>query len=293
MLSENTSNGLRLLQASSQQMMKRIVAVTIITVFTLTSWIFPCSGALAAIYPSTSTTTATTQSQQPNILVIFGDDIGWFNTSAYNRGMMGYQTPNIDRIAEEGIMFTDYYGENSCTASRAAFVTGQSPFRTGLLKVGLPGADLGLRPEDPTIKVHLDGYNFLPYLTGKTDNGPRKDFFYFTDDGDLSALRYKDWKVMFLEQRGEGFDVWQEPLVPLRFPRLINLRRDPFERAATESQFIGYGNWRAHRMFALVPAQAVVKEFLATFEQFPPRQKSASFGIDQVLEKLEQRSIKD
>jgi hypothetical protein len=91
------------------------------------------------------------QQKKPNILVIFGDDIGWFNVSAYNMGMMGYRTPNIDRIAREGMLFTDYYGQQSCTAGRAAFITGQSPLRTGLLKVGLPGAKEGLQKEDPTI----------------------------------------------------------------------------------------------------------------------------------------------
>src|ERR687897_68202 len=88
---------------------------------------------------------------KPNILVIFGDDNGWFSTSIYNRGMMGYQTPNIDRIGNEGAMFTDWYGQQSCTAGRAAFITGQSPIRPGLTKVGLPGAELGLQPEDATI----------------------------------------------------------------------------------------------------------------------------------------------
>src|SRR5262245_30119717 len=85
---------------------------------------------------------------KPNILVIWGDDIGWYNVSAFNQGVMGYRTPNIDRLAREGAMFTDWYGQQSCTAGRAAFLTGQSPIRTGLTKVGLPGADLGLRPED-------------------------------------------------------------------------------------------------------------------------------------------------
>ena len=91
------------------------------------------------------------QSQKPNILVIMADDIGYWNISAYNRGMMGYRTPNIDRIANEGAIFTDYYGQQSCTAGRAAFITGQSPLRTGLLKVGLPGAKEGLSAKDPTI----------------------------------------------------------------------------------------------------------------------------------------------
>ena len=89
------------------------------------------------------------QQQKPNILVIMGDDIGYWNISAYNRGMMGYHTPNIDRIANEGAIFTDYYGQQSCTAGRAAFITGQSPLRTGLLKVGLPAAKEGLVGEGP------------------------------------------------------------------------------------------------------------------------------------------------
>jgi arylsulfatase A-like enzyme len=94
---------------------------------------------------------AQTGAKKPNILVVWGDDIGQSNISAYTRGMMGYRTPHIDRIANEGLIFTDYYGEQSCTAGRSSFITGQSVFRTGLSKVGLPGADLGLRVEDPTI----------------------------------------------------------------------------------------------------------------------------------------------
>ena len=480
---------------------------------------------------------------KPNILVIWGDDIGWFNISAYNMGMMGYKTPNIDRIANGGMLFTDAYGQNSCTAGRAAFITGQSPFRTGLLKVGLPGAKEGLFKEDPTIaemlkphgymtgqfgknhlgdldehlpsnhgfdeffgnlyhlnaeeepedpdyptdpefkrrfgprgvihsyadgriedtgpltkkrmetvdteflaagldfmdrahqenkpfflwfnstrmhiwthltdeaegvtgqgvyadgmaehdghvgqlldkldelgisdntivmystdngaelmtwpdggmipfrgeknttweggfripmmvqwpgkiepgqvsneiisledwmptllavagdtnikekllkghsagdmtyKVHLDGYNMLPYFTGETDESPRKEMFYFTDDGQLSALRYGQWKMMFSEQRAHGFDVWQEPLVTLRVPKLFNLRRDPFERADHES--IGYDTWRVERIYMLAPGAAYVGQFIATFQEFPPRQKPGSFNLDRVFESLE------
>jgi arylsulfatase len=480
---------------------------------------------------------------KPNILVIWGDDIGQSNISAYTRGMMGYQTPNIDRIANEGMLFTDYYGEQSCTAGRSSFVTGQSVFRTGLSKVGLPGADLGLRAEDPTIaemlkphgyatgqfgknhlgdkdeylptahgfdeffgnlyhlnaeeepelpdypkdpdfrkrfgprgvihsyadgrvedtgpltkkrmetvddetleaaldfldrqhkagkpffiwwngtrmhfrthvkaenrgksgqdeysdgmvehdghvgqllakldeldivdntivfystdngphyntwpdaastpfrgekntnweggwrvpamvrwpgkikagsvsneimhhmdwlptlaavagdsdvkqkllngmragdksfKVHLDGYNFLPHLTGDEKQGPRNEVFYFSDDGDLTALRYRDWKIIFLEQRATGtLQVWAEPFVPLRFPKLFNLRRDPYERADATSNT--YYDWLLDHVFLMVPAQSYVADFLATFKEFPPRQKAASFSIDQVMEKL-------
>ena len=102
------------------------------------------------------------QDKKPNILVIFGDDIGYWNTSAYNRGMMGYRTPNIDRIAREGAIFTDHYAQQSCTAGRAAFITGQSCFRTGLLKVGLPGAKEGLSEKDPTLAELLKPLGSIP-----------------------------------------------------------------------------------------------------------------------------------
>ena len=486
------------------------------------------------------------KASKPNILIIWGDDIGWFNISAYNHGIMGYRTPNIDRIAKEGCMFTDWYGQQSCTAGRAAFITGQSPIRTGLTKVGLPGADLGLQPEDPTIadvlkplgyvtgqfgknhlgdrdeflptahgfdeffgnlyhlnaeeepecadypkdpefkkkfgprgvlhtwanadgtqkiedtgpltrkrmetvdeefldaslkfidkahqddkpffvwwnstrmhiwthlkkesegktglgvypdgmvehdghvgkllakldelgiadetivmystdngaevmswpdggttpfrgekdtnweggwrvpcairwpgvikpgtvsnemfshtdmlptlaavagefaaveklkqgyksgnktfKVHIDGYNLLPLIKGEVKESPRKGFLYWSDDGDLMALRVGNWKVTFMEQRAHGFDVWKEPMVALRAPDIYNLRSDPFERGKEDGTLF-YGKWMADRSFLLVPAQAIVGEFLKTFQQFPPRQKPATFSIDDALEK--------
>jgi arylsulfatase len=484
---------------------------------------------------------------KPNILVIWGDDIGRTNVSAYSRGMMGYKTPNIDRIAKEGMMFTDYYGEQSCTAGRSSFITGQSVFRTGLSKVGLPGAKEGLQVEDPTIavvmkdqgyatgqfgknhlgdrdehlptnhgfdeflgnlyhlnaeeepenedypknpefrkkfgprgvikssadgkiedtgpltkkrmetiddetvaaaldfierqnkagkpfflwwsgtrmhfrthvkaehrgisgqdeysdgmvehdmhigqflkkldelgiaentivfystdngphyntwpdaastpfrgekntnweggwrvpsmvrwpgkipadsvsneivhhmdwmptfaaaagkkdlkkdlldgyrssamgrryKVHLDGYNMLPHLLGESETTPRKEIFYFSDDGDLTALRYQDWKLIFMEQRVEAtFQAWMEPFIPLRIPMILNLRRDPWERAPVTSNT--YYDWLIDRAYLLVPAQAYVADFLATFKQFPPRQKAASFSLDKVLEGLQE-----
>ena len=105
---------------------------------------------------------------KPNILVIWGDDIGITNISAYSRGLMGYETPNIDRIANEGAIFTDYYGEQSCTAGRASFITGQIPFRTGLTKVGLPGAKLGLSFDDPTIAELLKNHGYATAQFGKT-----------------------------------------------------------------------------------------------------------------------------
>jgi arylsulfatase len=482
--------------------------------------------------------------QKPNILVIWGDDIGQSNISAYTFGLVGYRTPNIDRIAKEGIMFTDYYGEQSCTAGRSSFIMGQSVFRTGLSKVGLPGADQGMNEADPTIagllkaqgyatgqfgknhlgdkdehlptnhgfdeflgnlyhlnaeeepelpdypknpefqekygprgvikssadgtiedtgpltkkrmetiddetvaaaidfikrkheagtpwfcwwngtrmhfrthvkeehrgisgqdeyadgmvehdmhigmflelldelgiaentfvfystdngphmntwpdaawspfqgekntnweggwrvpalarwpgkiqagsvtneivhhmdmlptmlamagepdikgklmqggvnaigrtyKVHLDGYNILPILTGETEVSERKEIFYFSDEGDLTALRYGDWKAIFMEQeKKETLRAWIEPWKPLRVPLIFNLRRDPYERAYFTSNT--YYDWLLDHVFFLVPAQQYVGQFLATFQEFPPRQKAASFTVDQVMQKL-------
>ncbi len=492
---------------------------------------------------------ATAQEQKPNILVIWGDDVGQSNISAYTMGLMGYHTPNIDRIADDGMIFTDYYGEQSCTAGRSSYIMGQSVFRTGLSKVGLPGADLGMQEEDPTIagllkaegyvtgqfgknhlgdkdehlpsnhgfdeffgnlyhlnaeeepenedypgdqvladgrtfreaygprgvikskadgtiedtgpltkkrmetvddetvaaaidfikrsheqgqpfyvwwngtrmhfrthvaddrrnpgndeytdgmlehdmhvgqlldlldelgiadntivhystdngphmntwpdaamtpfwgekntnweggwrvpsmvrwpgliepgsvsneimhhmdwlptylaaagrdnikeeliqggvqaigreyKVHLDGYNFLPYFKGEVEEGPRKEIFYFSDDGDLTALRYDDWKLIFLEQKAWGtLRAWMEPWTELRIPLIINLRRDPYERAYRTSNT--YYDWLLNRAYFLVPAQQYVGNFLATFQEFPPRQKAASFNLEQVMEKM-------
>src|SRR5580704_15944485 len=111
------------------------------------------------------------QQKKPNIIVIFGDDIGYWNVSAYNQGMMGYKTPNIDRIAKEGALFTDWYGEQSCTAGRAAFITGQSGFRTGLLKVGLPGAKEGLQARDVTLAQLLKAQGYMTAQFGKNHLG--------------------------------------------------------------------------------------------------------------------------
>ena len=486
------------------------------------------------------------QQKKPNILMIWGDDIGYWNVSAYNQGMMGYKTPNIDRIAREGGLFTDWYGQQSCTAGRASFITGQVGFRTGMLKVGLPGAKEGLQardvtlaqllkaqgymtaqfgknhlgdldehlptahgfdefmgslyhlnaeeePENPdyfkdpemikkfntrgvihtwanpdgtqriestgpltkkrmetideevtkasldymerakkenkpfflwwnstrmhifthlkkesegktglgiypdgmvehdamvgqlldklkelgmeentivmyttdngaevmswpdggttpfrgekntnweggyrvpcmirwpgviqpgtifndifshedmlptlmaaagvpdvkeqllkgmkvgnkTFKVHLDGYNITDALAGKSPS-PRHEFFYFGDDGSLVALRYDQWKLVFAEQRAHGFNVWEEPFVTLRLPKLFNLRSDPFEVA--DHVGMDYSRWRAERVFLLVPAQQYIGKFLATFKEFPPSQKPGSFSLDQVLQSLQ------
>src|SRR6267378_604379 len=127
-----------------------------------------------ALAASHVTARAQQAAAKPNILVIMGDDIGYWNLSAYNQGMMGYRTPNIDRIAADGLKFTDAYAENSCTAGRSAFITGQSAFRTGLLKVGLPGAKEGLSDKDPTLAELLKPLGYTSGQFGKNHLGDRK-----------------------------------------------------------------------------------------------------------------------
>jgi arylsulfatase len=143
----------------------------------------------------------------------------------------------------------------------------------------------GYQAGEKTFTVHLDGYNQRDLLAG---SGPskRKEFFYWTDDGNLAALRYDRWKVLFLEQRAKGLDVWQDPLVPLRLPKLMDMRADPFEKAEYDSG--NYDKWRVDHAFVLVPAQFVVGKHLESYAAFPPRQKPGSFSLDKVLAKLEE-----
>jgi len=332
------------------------------------------------------------QDKKTNILVIMGDDIGWYNASCCNRWDMGYWTPNIDRIAKEGALFTCWYGQQSWTAGRAAFITGQSPIRTGLTKVGLPGTTVGLQKEDPnvadfpknlgyataqfgknhlgdrneflptvhgwpdggstpyrgekatgweggyrvpmcirwpgvikpgtvyndffchedllptfaaaagepdlvdkvakgcqcgdqTFKVHLDGHNLMPYFKGETTNSPDKEFLYWSDDGDLFAIRVLNWKIAFVENNSTGLGVWKQTFTRLRVPDIFNLRADPFERGDTSMQ---YDDWMMHRAFVVVPAQAIVAKWLDSFKEFPMRQKPSSFNLDEVMAKLQE-----
>jgi arylsulfatase len=135
-------------------------------------------------------------------------------------------------------------------------------------------------------RVHLDGHDQLPYLTGETDESPRRHFFYVSDDGDLTALRFEHWKIVFLEQRATGtLQVWVEPYTELRVPKVFNLRLDPYERADRTSNT--YWDWVLDRAWILVPAQAYVARMLQTLVEFPPRQEPASFTIDRVMEKLQ------
>jgi arylsulfatase len=136
-----------------------------------------------------------------------------------------------------------------------------------------------------TFKVHLDGYNQLPLLTGQQEKSARKEFFYINDDAELVAMRYENWKAVFCEQKAQGtLEIWAAPFVCRRVPKLFNLRTDPYERADITSNT--YYDWTIQRVFLLVPAQVLVAQFIETFRDFPPRQKPSSFSVDQVMEQM-------
>jgi arylsulfatase len=138
-----------------------------------------------------------------------------------------------------------------------------------------------------TFKNHIDGYNLLPYLTGEAEESPRKGYVYFSDDGDVLGIRFDNWKIVFMEQRAPGLlRVWAEPFTPLRLPKLYNLRTDPFERADVTSNT--YYDWMLRRGYLILAATTLIAEFVATFKEFPPSQKAASFTIDDALAKMEE-----
>jgi arylsulfatase len=149
----------------------------------------------------------------------------------------------------------------------------------------------GYKAGNTTYKVHLDGYNQLPYLTGQAKESARKEMFYFNDDGSLVALRYNRWKIHFQIQENHGFGVWQMPWTELRLPMLFDLQADPFERTQHDSE--SYAQWAMEHAFVLVPAQAYVGQFLMTFKDYPQRQKVGSFSLDRVMEKLQESSPKN
>jgi arylsulfatase A-like enzyme len=190
----------------------------------------------------------------------------------------GYRVPTAIRwpgVIKPGTVLNDIFAHEDMLPTLMA-AAGDSGATESLLK----GAKVG----NKTFKVHIDGYNITDALAGKSPS-PRHEFFYFNDDGSLVGLRYDQWKVVFAEQRAHGMDVWQDPFVPLRLPKLFNLRSDPFETADHEG--MDYNRWRAEHMFLMVPAQEYVGKFLATFKEFPPSQKPGSFSIDQALEALQ------
>jgi arylsulfatase A-like enzyme len=189
----------------------------------------------------------------------------------------GYRVPCAIRwpgVIKPGTVSNDIFAHEDMLPTLMA-AAGVPDVKEQLLK--------GMKVGGKTFKVHLDGYNITDALAGKAPD-PRKEFFYFNDDGSLVGLRYDQWKMVFAEQRAEGFDVWQEPFVPLRLPKVFNLRSDPFEKG--DQLGIGYARWRLDRAFLLVPAQQYIGGFLATFKEFPPSQKAGSFSLDQVLEAL-------
>lgn len=145
----------------------------------------------------------------------------------------------------------------------------------------------GYKIGDMTYKVHLDGFNLTPYLTGQTDKGPRESFLYVNDDQQVVGLRYDNWKIVFMEQRAQGqMLLWANPFTGLRVPKLFNLRTDPYERADITSNT--YYDWLFDRVFLLVPAQDYVGQFLTSFREYPQRQKAATFNLDEVLAKLKE-----
>jgi hypothetical protein len=248
---------------------------------------------------------------QADIIVIWGDDIGVDNVSAYNQGLMGYQTPNIDSIANEGALFTDAYAQQSCTAGRASFILGEHPFRTGLLTIGMPGSEHGIPDWSPTIaaavgddnivdelkdgktlngkewKVHLDGYNLLPFLSGKADASPRNEIFYFDQAGNLNAVRVRDWKVHFAINEGNITDAVREVTA---WPKVINLRADPYEKAWDESGM--YLRWYAENtLWTFVPMQQYIKQFFETFADYPYQTGSSLTASNLGYETLRQAEL--
>ena len=188
----------------------------------------------------------------------------------------GFRVPCAIRwpgVIKPGTVFNDIFSHEDMLPTLVA-AAGVPDVKEQLLK--------GMKVGDKTFKVHLDGYNCMDALAGKSPS-PRKEFFYFGDEGNLAAVRVNQYKVVFQEQRAEGFGGWQEPYSALRFPKVYNLRSDPFEEA---DHSMDYNHWRADRLFVLVPVSEFVGQFLATFKEFPPSQKVGTWSLDKVLEAL-------
>ncbi len=189
----------------------------------------------------------------------------------------GYRVPTVIRwpgVIKPGTVVNDVGAHEDMLPTLVAAAGNPAAVADSLKGVKLGGK---------TYKVHLDGYDLGPALRGEAP-WPRKEFLYWTDDGSVAALRYQDWKVMFLEQKAEGFHVWMEPFTALRAPKLTNLRMDPFERAQSEA--MDYPRWWAEHMFVIAPAAGYVGQWLQSFKEFPPRQKPGSFNLDRVMEQV-------
>jgi arylsulfatase len=238
---------------------------------------------LAFTFTGLGATDALAQAKKPNILVIWGDDIGYWNVSAYNQGMMGYKTPNIDRIAKEGALFTDWYGQQSCTAGRACFITGQSGFRTGLLKVGLPGAKEGLQARDVTIAQLLKAQGYMTAQFGKNHLGDADETLPTAHGFDefMGSLYHLN-----AEQEPENVDYFKDPAMIKKYGTRGVLHTFANPDGTQKIELTGPLNIKRMEM----PAQEYVGNYIATFREFPPSQKVGSFSLDQVLEKLSSAS---
>ncbi len=193
----------------------------------------------------------------------------------------GYRVPTLIRwpgVIKPDTVINDFFSHEDLTPTFAA-AAGESDLVNKVAK--------GYTVGDKKFKVHLDGHNLLPYLKGETEESPDTEFLYWSDDGDLFALRHKDWKVVFIENNHTGIDVWQQSFTRLRMPKLFNLRADPFERG--DSSFM-YNDWFAHRAFVIAPAQSVVANWIQSFKEFPIRHKPASFNLDDVMQTMENAS---
>jgi len=195
----------------------------------------------------------------------------------------GWRTPSMVR----------WPGKIKAGSVSNEIMSGMDWFPTYLAAAGNPNIkeDLlkGVTENGRSYKVHLDGYNMLPYLTGKEEKGARKELFYFSDDGELMALRYNDWKVTFMHQPAQGtLDTWSKPMVTTRIPWLYNLRRDPYEFATTTSNT--YWDWYLDHAYLLLPAAEYVGKFIGTFQEYPPRMKAASFNLGDTMKALQEGS---
>jgi arylsulfatase len=188
----------------------------------------------------------------------------------------GYRVPTLIRwpgVIKPGTIINDFFAHEDMMPTLLT-AAGDTKVKEDLLK----GRKIG----DMTYKVHLDGYNLLPFFKGEVKQSPRREFIYWTDGGSVAALRYDDWKLTFLRQNAIGIKVWEAPFEELRWPMLTNLRMDPLERASDES--ISHPLWAAERMFVLAPAGAYVAQWMQSFREFPPRMKPGSFSLDRVME---------
>jgi arylsulfatase len=189
----------------------------------------------------------------------------------------GYRVPCVIRwpgVIKPGTIINDVASHEDMLPTLMA-AAGDTTVKEDLVK--------GKRVGDTTFKVHIDGCNLLPALKGG-GAWPRHEFFYWTDDGNVAALRYDNWKITFLKQNAHGLQVWQEPFMPLRAPLIANLRSDPFERGEYEG--MDYGRWFVDHAFVFGPAGFYVAQWLQSFREFPPRQKPGSFNLDRVMESI-------